>query len=214
LDDLPKVSFAPLFGVPVYELKIEGFESRQKALIEEILSMKTRDAGVAVSNKGGWHSKQNLHQSENADIRWLFGEILKVSNSCIRHSKTAPEGARIALTTSWANINESGDWNAPHAHFPADWSGVFYVRSNQKQAETIKSENDGDILFFDPLPLGPQYRRPPTMFKKPSNGKMFLFPSYLVHMVAPHFEQEPRISVSFNFRVTLPRQNSGESQDI
>jgi uncharacterized protein (TIGR02466 family) len=190
-------------------LKIDGFEARQQALISEILSLRELKTGIKVSNKGGWHSQKNLHQSESADIRWLMGEIVKASNSCVHHVKTAPEGARIALAASWANINESGDWNAPHAHFPADWSGVFYIRANQKQEETIRSENDGDILFFDPLPLGPQYRRPPAIYKKPNNGFMFLFPSYLVHMVAPHFEQEPRISVSFNFRVTLPRQNSG-----
>ena len=213
MNNPPKINVAPVFGIPIYELKIEDFETHQQALATEILAMREQDAGSTVSNQGGWHSRNNFHQSQNSDVRWLMGEIVKASSSCIRHSNTVPKGARIALAASWANVNESGDWNAPHAHFPADWSGVCYIRANEKNAETVKSDKDGDILFFDPLPLGPQYRRPPTIMKKPQNGFMLLFPAYLVHMVAPHFEQEPRISVAFNFKVAGLRQNVGATED-
>lgn len=197
----PKISVNSTFGIPVYEIKVEGFDEHQEALASAILSMRELDAGKKVSNQGGWHSNNHLHQSEDADIRWLMGEIQKLSVSCIKHSKTAPENVRLGMAACWANVNESGDWNAPHAHFPADWSGVCYIQVNRKSAETVKSDKDGDILLFNPLPIGPQYQRPPTISRRPQNGQILLFPSYMVHMVAPHFESDPRISVAFNFRV-------------
>jgi len=46
--------------------------------------------------------------------------------------------------------------------------------------------------------LGPKYERQISFNLKPANGKLLLFPAYLIHMVAPHFDQEPRISMAFN----------------
>lgn len=56
------------------------------------------------------------------------------------------------------------------------------------------------MIFFNPLPLGLQYARAPAISAKSTNGKLFFFPGYLLHMVAPHFENKPRISVAFNLR--------------
>ena len=80
----------------------------------------------------------------------------------------------------------------------AQWSGAFYVDVNSKDAVLVKSEKDGDIIFFNPLPLSKQYQRAPTILATPTSGKMYLFPGYLMHMVAPHFDEKPRISVAFN----------------
>ena len=201
----PSVNSA--FGIPIYELQIESFNSRKDALVAYFLEMREVEKGKTVSNQGGWHSKNNLHQSDEDSVKWMIGEIQRHSLNCIKHSKTLPKNARLGLAACWANINETGDWNAPHAHFPADWSGVCYVQVNPKSAESVKSDKDGDILFFNPLPIGPQYHRPPTISKRPKNGQILLFPSYLVHMVAPHFESDPRVSVAFNFRISAPGPN-------
>ena len=200
--NMPKINVTPSFSVPIYDMDLEDFARHQDALVSQILAMREAEAGDKVSNQDGWHSAHNLHQSDNSEIQWLIGQIAQVGRACIRHSKTAAPKTLMGLASCWANVNESGDWNAPHAHFPADWSGVCYVRVNRKSAEDVRSDKDGDVLFMDPLPLGPQYRRPPTMAKRPVDGKIFVFPSCLVHMVAPHFEKDPRISVAFNFRLT------------
>jgi len=39
------------------------------------------------------------------------------------------------------------------------------------------------------------------------DGTLYLFPGYLLHMVAPHYEQDPRISMAFNFRIGQNIQN-------
>ena len=35
---------------------------------------------------------------------------------------------------------------------------------------------------------------------KPTNHLFIIFPSYLLHMATPHFEEEHRISVAFNVK--------------
>lgn len=214
MNTLSKINHSQTFGVPIFEVDIQGFPDHQAALIEGILALQNQDSGTKVSNRGGWHSKNDFHHSDNPDFRWLCSEILKISRVCISRSNTMPEGARIGIGACWANVNQAGDWNAPHAHFPSDWSGVCYVQVNRQNEETQKSRMDGDILFFDPLPLGPQYRRFPTISRRPENGKMFLFPSYLVHMVAPHFEADPRISVAFNIKAQHPHQQGGKIESV
>lgn len=60
---------------------------------------------------------------------------------------------------------------------------------------------EGKILFFDPLPLGREWKRPPNIAYKAQTGTMLLFPSFLTHMVAPYFGEKPRISLAFNLNV-------------
>lgn len=199
------------FGIPIYDVKIADFQSHQQALSETILAIRKKALSEKVSNQGGWHSRNNLHLSDNPEIRWLIKEIQSVSGDCIRHSMIGTNAVQLELSTCWANVNEAGDWNAPHAHFPADWSGVCYIQINRQTVETVKSDMDGDILLFNPLPLGPQYRRPPTINRRPQNGHILLFPSHLVHMVAPHFEKDPRISVAFNFSISPSKPPAKES---
>ncbi len=36
---------------------------------------------------------------------------------------------------------------------------------------------------------------------KPLKHQLIIFPSHLLHMVTPHFDDRPRISVSFNISI-------------
>jgi uncharacterized protein (TIGR02466 family) len=189
------------FGVPIYEVGVPGFADHRESLKSHFLEMREAEAGVSVSNQGGWHSKSDLHHSKEPSVHWLMQHIAVVGNRCIRHGQTVPDDSKLMLASAWVNINEAGDWNAPHAHFPCHWSGVVYIDLNSGEADVTKGGMDGNIMFFDPLPLGPQYQRPPTITKTPDVGRMFIFPAYIVHMVAPHFDNGPRISVAFNFNM-------------
>jgi hypothetical protein len=66
-------------------------------------------------------------------------------------------------------------------------SGVYYASV---------PANAGPIVFEDPRgPLPPFSNR---FFHRPREGEMVLFPSWLVHFVAPTKGNEPRVSFSFN----------------
>ncbi len=204
-----KITLNREFSVPIFDIDLEGFEHHKQLLIEHFLSLRAGDNGADRSNQGGWHSKNDLFKSEHPSVKWLVRAILQTGAESIKQAKLLPPGNEIVMSACWVNINATGDWNAPHNHLPDEWSGAFYVDVNSKNATSVKSDKDGDIIFFNPLPLSMQYQRSATLIATPASGKMYLFPGYLLHMVAPHFDEKPRISVAFN--LTLRRKSAAAS---
>lgn len=188
------------FETPVFEIDIAGFDEHRQALVEECLALRASDANVAKSNRGGWHSEETLFKSEHPSVKWMVRNVFEASVAAVRQIGQHPPDQQMVMSGCWININEAGDWNAPHLHLPDIWSGVFYIDVNAGSAASRKSDNDGDIIFINPMPLGNKLGRPAAKSRRPANGKMFLFPSYLLHMVAPHFDTRPRISVAFNMK--------------
>lgn len=106
----------------------------------------------------------------------------------------------------WVNVNRRGDYHNLHNH-PHSWlSGTYYIDVPEEQGGMGERTdlNPCEISFFDPRPqanmnavrgdgqFDPEYRR------LPAPGELFLWPSFLHHLVHPNFGSEPRISVSFN----------------
>lgn len=196
-----KITLNNEFSVPVFNIELDEFAQHQQSLVDHFLTLRTSDKGTSRTNQGGWHSEDNLFKSEHPDVQWLVRAIFQAGAQSVRQAQLLPSGHDIVMSGCWVNINEAGDWNSPHNHLPDEWSGACYIDVNSKTATTVKSDRDGDIIFFNPLPLSVQYQRAATIIATPANGTMFLFPGYLLHMVAPHFEARPRISVAFNFKL-------------
>jgi uncharacterized protein (TIGR02466 family) len=191
------------FAVPVYEKLIADFFPRQQRLIDTILAMRQSDTGIRRSNQGGWHSDDRLLYNEDNDIRWLMQAILKMAAASIHDFEKDRAHGNPLMTIAWANINNTHDWNQPHQHLPADWSGVFYVSVDEAKERTVGKPAPGDILFFNPAPQGDRLKSYCTISYPPKNGLLLLFPAFLMHMVTPHTSENPRISISFNIRVPL-----------
>jgi len=191
-----------LFGIPLFEMQLEGFESHQTALINAFIEMQQKDKGIVRSNHGGWHSRGHLHHQQHPEIQWLMSNVFERGTQAIRSYESDKPFNGVRLHTSWVNINPNGAWNAPHMHLPADWAGVIYIQINEQPDRKGNQANDGDIMFFNPSPYGAQYNSKPVLSRTPANGKIFLFPGYLLHMVAPHFDEQERISVAFNFKLS------------
>ncbi|WP_341502326.1 TIGR02466 family protein [Gallaecimonas sp. GXIMD4217] len=189
------------FGVPIFEAELPGFMARREAVRDLLLQLRQADGGITRSNQRGWHSQDNLHQSEEQLLQWLTEQIYQLGSQLIRHAEKKGPESPVYLSSLWANINDFGAWNAPHAHLPCEWSGCLYVDVNEAPEEKSNGIAPGDLMFFDPVPVGNPYRNATTVSYTPRNGTLFLFPGYLLHMVAPHYQQDPRISLAFNFRL-------------
>lgn len=191
------------FAVPIYEMTVADFFPRRQRLIDAILAMREREAGIQRSNQGGWHSDDRLLYNEDGNIRWLMQAILRVASASIHDFEKDRQHGNPVMTSAWANVNDTHDWNLPHLHLPADWSGVFYVSVEEVGERAEGQAAPGDILFFNPAPMGDRHKRFCTVSYAPKNGLMLLFPGYLMHMVTPQVSEQPRISISFNIRVPL-----------
>ena len=190
-----------LFSVPVYERFFPKFDEHKVGILKYLASERGKDAGVVRSNQRGWHSRSNLHLCKNKDVNWLVRRIYRVAGDCIKHNAGKELEEELHMVSAWFNVNEPGTWNAPHTHMPQDWSGVFYIDIEDDTPIKKQAIQDGDLVLFDPLPIGEKSGRPPTVGIKPKSGLMVLFPSYLIHMVAPHSGERERISFAFNFKL-------------
>ncbi len=210
---MAKLEHRQHFGIPVFATKLPAYKHRRKELIDFFFELRgDRGDRVHRSNQGGWHSEENLYQLDNEHTQWLAKRIVQIAAQGIK--EVAKTDVKVQMVAMWANINEAGDWNAPHHHLPADWSGVFWARTEiEKRREGDKKVRDGDLLLFDPLPMARRFRRASTISFQPKDGTLLLFPAYLMHMVAPHMSDESRISVSFNLRVAYADEDKIKKKD-
>ena len=162
--------------------------------------------GVVRSNlpeTGTWHSQVDMAQ--RAQYRGLADRILQCTRAVFDDMGYDPRW-RPEISNMWANIAPRYGQNRSHTHPGSLWSGVYYVQVPQ---------GAGRIHFTDPRPqamvLQPVYARAAEarpeswteVHYEPLEGRVILFPSWLVHEVRPNMSEveggrADRISVSFN----------------
>lgn len=97
---------------------------------------------------------------------------------------------------SWFNFSSPGNFQFDHMHDGADISGVYYYKTNGK---------DGNIIFTNPngymlSTLFPNSSSNKTLTITPKEGKLILFPSWLMHRVEVNNTKDTRISIAFNIK--------------
>lgn len=199
------------FGTPIFSCYVDCNLELISDLQKNIFDLESEDFNsVSRSNQGGWHSDYKMHESSISSFKTFSCIILDYCSTMLQEYYTANQATKfrgITITQLWANINRRGDWNAPHRHLPASWSGVFYLRmpKEQQQSKSRNTVKAGDILFFDPGAPTFMYGRNEYINYSPEENLLFLFPSQLLHMVAPNSSDEPRISIAFNFKANFSR---------
>ncbi len=99
----------------------------------------------------------------------------------------------------WANVLESGDYSAPHAHYESRASVVYFVDLGEPHPNFPMS---GSFEFIDPripyccsrIPDRPTRGLMPTL----TSGLMLLFPSEFLHHVHPYHGTRARITLAWN----------------
>ena len=162
---------------------------------KEIDAMRKRDPeGRKRSNAGhGWQSNDGI--DDNPIFIKLMREIKRVvANELMPYLGAVPGTAECILHNSWANINYTYGWNAPHLHNGCFYSGVFYIRADG---------DEGNIRYIDThfkvvgnMPSLPRIRE--SVSVQPKTGDLYDFPSGLMHMVEPNTTDKDRYSISFN----------------
>lgn len=156
-----------------------------------------------VPQVGAWHSATDMHT--RSEFTRLTLEIFELVQG-VYDDLGYDAGYEPVCDSMWVNINPKYAYNRHHTHPHALWSGVYYVQV---------PENAGLLYFTDPRPQAqvltpyydPQRRRAdtwPEVYYQPQEGRLIVFPAWLVHAVQPNLSEQPgregdRISVSFNF---------------
>ncbi len=107
------------------------------------------------------------------------------------------------MTTCWGSIYGKGDYSELHAHVPALYSWVYYVKVDENAAPLhfprkligpIK-EKDKSFGWKDNTPDSGLYYRP-------KSGTGIIFPGWLQHQVPPHDNDAERVIVVGNVEGT------------
>ena len=87
------------------------------------------------------------------------------------------------ISDMWGMIYNRGNYAITHDHWPALWSGVYYIKA---------PKDSGDLLF-------PQLKQKIT----PTDGMLVIFDGATRHGVGESFSDDERIAVSFNVKETI-----------
>ena len=204
---IEQTKYEKLFSTPLVRFRVPDHQLLDADLLAEGARLRAKSEGVTKSNRGGWHSEDNLFDNPAQPFQTLRQAAVEAINTATRKigAKTDPETLKLKIF-AWMNANPPGGFNAPHTHPGAHWSGVYYV--SQPEVET---GNSGMIEFLDPRTDLPNWRLlSANAFRlkkklRPGAGEMILFPSYLVHWVYPNESDEERVTVAFNATFRKPK---------
>lgn len=194
-------SLLSVFATPILKFTRRRPARFNAALARAILAREELDAGLGVSNVGGWHSLPDLLEWPEPEIAILRRSIREAMVPLLGlRGGTRRQATDFSLSVeAWAMVYRQGAWSRPHVHPGNHWSGIYVVSAGRKQT-------GGEIVFYDPRPAAAVLPVPATdlgvdLVIESHAGLMLVFPSWLVHSVTPYVGTRPRITIAFNVTV-------------
>ena len=184
------------FPTPIYIKDLPNVDQLNSYLEQKIIQWSQQDKGVSKTNAGGWHSATDMNQKEEYNV--LTKELFNMQDEIFKKEFLTQKPV---LGNMWANINGPGNFNSPHLHPNALFSGVYWIKT---------PINSGNLMLYDPrpgvhttMPNRKEGKLPPQLWREvhyePKAGRCIMFPAWLWHEVQPNRSNDTRISVSFNF---------------
>ena len=184
------------FPTQIYIKDIPNAISLNQYLEQKILQWSQQDKGVSKTNAGGWHSTTDMNTKE--EYNDLTRELFAMQDEIFAKEKLT---LKPVLGNMWANINYPGNYNRPHLHPNALFSGVYWVKAPPQS---------GSFMVYDPrtgvhvtMPSRKEGTLPSELWREvhfePKAGTALMFPAWLWHEVKPNESNDIRVSVSFNF---------------
>ena len=184
-----------LFAIPISTTQLDY----PVDIIETLCQQERRknSKGVIKSNLGGWQSDNIIYPDSPffflQDIEKICQEVAK---DVLKINKS------VFLNNAWININQKDNLNQVHTHPNNILSGVYYVKTPEKCGniifrhpsfdmmerdwEDIVSDSDHNVYNSD------------TWWLPAKANTLYIFPSWIKHLVGPNMSDDERISISFN----------------
>ena len=151
-----------------------------------------------------------MHQESNQDLQ----KVLKFISKCVFSTYQEASKAyilergrnkkyRVDLGASWFITYESGGFVSPHTHDNCSWSTVYYVQagedSNKKNGATFL-QAPYSRLKSD---IGSESFQHGLQNFEPIEGKLIVWPSYIIHGSYPYIGKVKKNVLSANFIIKL-----------
>ena len=217
------------FASPIVDASLPNPETLNAGLTKLFLEWE-RDSGRArrsvptpVIKVAVYESDFMLFDNPEPEIQTLARFCLQNTGYVVQqlngYGQPEMEQFRI-FSHSWYHLTRHGGYTAQHNHPMASWSGVYCVDPGDSVAE---KPNNGSLRFLESRTTAGMYldagnahwREPFGMGEIAFNlraGQLLMFPSYLMHEVAPYYGERPRITVAFN--AWIRHQSEGNDEPV
>lgn len=194
--------------------------TRAPRLIDHIQGLskgfsKAIESGVATSSKsaaGLVESPLDLFaKTENPDLLAL-AEWMR---HCVRAAVNKVNGGQVPLdklqvrfNESWFHVTNDGGFHDAHVHGNCSWCGIYYLSAGDPDVVPeggTETAGNGVNRFYSHIQTGghasdygSQYLRRAYVDVQPIDGRLVVFPSFLLHSALPYRGARDRIILSFN----------------
>jgi uncharacterized protein (TIGR02466 family) len=175
---------------------------------------KNPNSRKAGENHNLYESEYNLHTLGNESFKKLLffisNAILGISSEVNKSDIQNLEKPmfQVTINGSWFINYKKGGFVLPHTHSNCSWCCVYYL-----QLEEDANEDNGGTYFQKTLParnindFGSLYNKSATAKVKPEEGKLVVWPNFILHGSTPYLGKKNRIIVSANTTVSLVKDN-------
>ena len=155
-----------------------------------------------------YESRYNLHEEGNQDLqkvlqfisRCVFSVFQEASKGYILERGRETK-YRILIRDSWFISYENSGFVAPHTHDNCSWSCVYYVQaakdSNKKNGATFLQRPNARLKSD----LGSESFQHQLENFEPIEGKLVVWPSYVIHGSYPHIGKVKKTIISANLAI-------------
>ena len=165
---------------------------------------------VVVDGNILYETSYDLHTESNPDLQKVLQFISKSVFSAYKEASKAyilergtGKKYRIEIGASWFITYESGGFVAPHTHDNCSWSCVYYVQSakdsNKKNGATWLSAPHSRLSSD----IGSESFQHQLRNFEPIEGKLVVWPSYIIHGSYPHIGKVKKTILSANLIIKL-----------
>jgi uncharacterized protein (TIGR02466 family) len=156
------------------------------------------------NNKSVIKSNRHGYQTDNITDQHITLPLFKNSISLLKTHYKFNNNVKITLMNLWINENNQYAYNYPHYHDGAHFSGVYYIKVPNNSGKLIffRESNAVNISSLNDFILEPENETSTYYNLDPKENLLVLFPSHLVHMVEPNYNEQERVSISFNLTLS------------
>ena len=187
-DNIARLFSTPVFQSPeTYKFNKSELEfidkQRENAIINQSGNLFSKNNYVLESPE-----MKNLKEFCNNNLFIFFYDSFKVKKDI-----------EIYITQSWINFNQKNTSHHRHKHINSIISSVIFIKGEMCPITFYNSERNlfGNLLSFEDF-TAPNENNNSRVYFNNQNGKLFLFPSTLMHSVERNKSDVERISLSFN----------------
>jgi len=187
-DNIARLFSTPVFQSPeTYKFNKSELEfidkQRENAIINQSGNLFSKNNYVLESPE-----MKNLKEFCNNNLFIFFYDSFKVKKDI-----------EIYITQSWINFNQKNTSHHRHKHVNSIISSVIFIKGEMCPITFYNSERNlfGNLLSFEDF-TAPNENNNSRVYFNNQNGKLFLFPSTLMHSVERNKSDVERISLSFN----------------